>query len=158
MQPTENLKVTLPTFADAVSIAVVMDDHDHPAGIFNHWVIWNIPASYARIPGVSIAIVENGELAWAGAYSYADLSAERPMTTDAACRAESISKSVTARGVMRLIEEGRMAELIPTGYEPDGTPVPPYVYPEDGSGGFFADTEDLARFVIATMDSSTIPS
>jgi len=27
----------------AKSIAVIMDDFDHPMGIFNHWVIWNIP-------------------------------------------------------------------------------------------------------------------
>ena len=77
VQPTKNLKVTSPAFADggsmprrysgrgedlsppleihdispdAQSIAVIMDDHEHPAGIFNHWVIWNIPASYGRIP------------------------------------------------------------------------------------------------------------
>lgn len=29
---------------DAKSIAIIMDDIDHPPfGIFNHWVIWNIP-------------------------------------------------------------------------------------------------------------------
>ena len=28
----------------AKSIAVIMDDLDHPFGMFNHWVIWNIPA------------------------------------------------------------------------------------------------------------------
>jgi hypothetical protein len=63
VQPTKNLTVTSPAFADggsmprqysgrgedlsppldipdispdAQSIAVIMDDHDHPAGIFNH--------------------------------------------------------------------------------------------------------------------------
>jgi Raf kinase inhibitor-like YbhB/YbcL family protein len=77
VQPSENLKVTSPAFANggsmptrysgrgddlsppldlheidsnARSISVVMDDHDHPAGIFNHWVLWNIPAGYTRIP------------------------------------------------------------------------------------------------------------
>ncbi|MFO8064990.1 MAG: serine hydrolase domain-containing protein [Spirochaetia bacterium] len=231
------------------------------------------------IPGVSIAVVENREPAWAGAYGYADLAEERPMTTDAVCRAESISKSVTARAVLKLIEEGRidpdapverylesidipdgrfaaegvtvsrllsntaglplgrvgpaveyapgsempskrsylaeevrlvqepgagfiysnvgfnllelvvenvsgqgfesymkeavleplgmreasyaweerLSGLMPTGYELDGTPVPPYVYPVNGSGGLFADTEDLARFVIATMEQQHTP-
>ena len=29
---------------DAKSIAIIMDDHDIPViGIFNHWIIWNIP-------------------------------------------------------------------------------------------------------------------
>lgn len=36
--------------AAAVSIAIIMDDLDHPMGIFNHWVIWNIPASLSEIP------------------------------------------------------------------------------------------------------------
>lgn len=29
--------------ADAVSVAVIMDDIDAPTGVFTHWVIWNIP-------------------------------------------------------------------------------------------------------------------
>lgn len=34
----------------AKSICVIMDDVDHPAGVFNHWVIWNIPATIREIP------------------------------------------------------------------------------------------------------------
>ena len=34
----------------AKTIAVIMDDLDHPLGVFNHWVIWNIPARYNPIP------------------------------------------------------------------------------------------------------------
>ena len=38
----------------AVSIAVIMDDLDHPMGIFNHWLMWNMPANRTGIPeGVS---------------------------------------------------------------------------------------------------------
>ncbi len=29
---------------DAKTVAVVMDDLDHPIGTYNHWVIWNLPA------------------------------------------------------------------------------------------------------------------
>lgn len=29
----------------AQSVSVVMDDLDHPAGVFNHWVIWNLPVA-----------------------------------------------------------------------------------------------------------------
>lgn len=35
---------------DAVSIAVIMNDMDHPVPAYNHWVIWNIPAMPV-IPG-----------------------------------------------------------------------------------------------------------
>ncbi len=29
---------------NAKTVAVVMDDLDHPIGTYNHWVIWNLPA------------------------------------------------------------------------------------------------------------------
>lgn len=41
--------------------------------------------------------------------------------------------------------------LIPHGYDLDGSEVPPYVYPEKGSGGLFATIDDIAAFVSATM-------
>ena len=34
----------------AVSIAIVMDDLDHPIGAYNHWVMWNIPAACTSVP------------------------------------------------------------------------------------------------------------
>ena len=35
---------------DAKTIAIIMDDLDNPIGVYNHWVIWNIPASFDNIP------------------------------------------------------------------------------------------------------------
>lgn len=60
------------------------------------------------IPGTALAIVKQGRPAWAAAYGYADREAGRPMTTDTYCRVESISKSVTAWGMMKLVQEGKM--------------------------------------------------
>lgn len=34
----------------AKTIAIIMDDLDHPLGVYNHWVIWNIPSSFWNIP------------------------------------------------------------------------------------------------------------
>lgn len=251
---------------------------DAPVAAFSAHLDRRIPGLMDRydIPGVAIALVEDGRMVWAGAYGYADVAEGRPMTTRAVCRAESISKSVTAWGVMKLVEQGRidpaapvsrylseveidasrfpgdevtiarllsnsagmpigtvgpeveyapgaprpakrdylagetqlvqapgggflysnvgfnlleivvenvtgrdfeaymkdevleplgmrnasyaweprMRDLMPTGYELDGTPVPPYVYPVAGSGGLFADVEDLARFVSASVSGS----
>lgn len=62
------------------------------------------------IPGVNIALIQKGETLWSKAYGYADLEKGRRMTTDTYCRVESISKSVTVWGVMKLVEEG-MIEL-----------------------------------------------
>jgi CubicO group peptidase (beta-lactamase class C family) len=67
-----------------------------------------IPPLMARydVPGVSIALVRRGELVWSASYGYADRGRARPMTVEAVCRAESISKSVTAWGVLKLVERG----------------------------------------------------
>lgn len=58
------------------------------------------------IPGVSMAIVGGGEMIWSGAYGYANRGRKIPMEIKTVCRAESISKSVTAMGLMTLIEDG----------------------------------------------------
>lgn len=60
------------------------------------------------IPGVSVALIQGGKVAWTKAYGYADLEKGRPMTTDTLLMAQSISKSVTAWGVMKLVEAGRI--------------------------------------------------
>lgn len=60
------------------------------------------------IPGATIAVVKKGDIVWTHAYGYADLEKGRRMTNDTYCRVESISKSVTAWGVMKLAEQGRI--------------------------------------------------
>ncbi len=61
-----------------------------------------------EIPGVNIAVIKKGETVWSKAYGYADVAQGRKMTTDTRCRVESISKPVTAWGVMKLVEQGKM--------------------------------------------------
>ena len=61
-----------------------------------------------EIPGVNIALIQEGGIIWSKAYGYADLEQGRKMTIDAICRVESISKSVTAWGLMKLVEQGKV--------------------------------------------------
>ena len=58
------------------------------------------------VPGVGMAIVRDGELAWAAAYGLADRAAGRPMEMASVYQVGSISKPVTARGIMLLAERG----------------------------------------------------
>lgn len=67
----------------------------------------NLMEKYS-IPGVNTAIVREGEIVWSKAYGYADIDAGREMTTDTYLRVESISKSVTAWGVMKLVEQDKI--------------------------------------------------
>ena len=60
------------------------------------------------IPGVAVAVVSEGEAAAQNAYGLADVAEGSPMTVDTIGRAESISKSVTAWGVMHLVEQGTL--------------------------------------------------
>lgn len=58
------------------------------------------------IPGVSIAVINNGELEWAKGYGMADSSENRIVTTETLFLAGSISKPVATTRVHQLKEEG----------------------------------------------------
>lgn len=57
-------------------------------------------------PGVSIAVINNGELEWAKGWGMADSSENRAITTETMFLAGSISKPVAATRAHQLMEEG----------------------------------------------------
>ncbi len=61
-----------------------------------------------KVPGLAAAVAVDGRLVWSTALGYADWEAKRPVTTTTRFRIGSISKSLTAAGLMRLVEEGRI--------------------------------------------------
>ena len=63
----------------------------------------------ARIPGASIAVIENNAIVLAKGYGVSDLKASTPVTTETVFRAGSISKSLTSIGIMMLVEEGKLS-------------------------------------------------
>lgn len=65
----------------------------------------NLMRSY-EIPGCSIALVKEREIVWTQAYGYADVESSRMLTVDTPMSVQSITKSVTAWGIMRLVEKG----------------------------------------------------
>lgn len=60
------------------------------------------------VPGVSVAVLAGGEIAWARGYGLADVEAARPVTPDTLFQAASISKPVAALAALQLVEEGRL--------------------------------------------------
>ena len=62
-----------------------------------------------KIPGASVAVIENGEIVFAKGYGYADMAQHSPATADTPFRAGSISKGVTAIAVMSLVEQGKLS-------------------------------------------------
>jgi len=61
-----------------------------------------------HVPGISVAVVENGKLEWASGFGFADLENNVPATEHTLFRLASISKSLTAAGAMELVERGQL--------------------------------------------------
>ena len=57
-----------------------------------------------QIPGVSIAVIDNGEIAWAKGFGWADLENSRPVTTKTLFQAQSITKTLTSLAVVKTLQ------------------------------------------------------
>ena len=62
-----------------------------------------------EIPGLSLAIIQNGRIAVARGYGVVDKSTQAPVTTTTLFQAGSISKPVSALGALHLVEQGRLS-------------------------------------------------
>ena len=62
--------------------------------------------AFSKVPGVSIAVIERGAIAWTRGYGLA--YGQRPVTPDTLFQSGSISKPVTAVAAMREVEAGRL--------------------------------------------------
>ena len=62
----------------------------------------------ARVPGVSVAIAWKNELVYSRAFGFADLESQSAATPRTAFRTASVAKPLTATGVMRLVEDGKI--------------------------------------------------
>jgi CubicO group peptidase (beta-lactamase class C family) len=65
--------------------------------------------AFYKVPGVSVAVFENGKLAWAKGYGVRDAEGTAPVDAETLFQAGSISKPVTAVAVMRLVERGLLS-------------------------------------------------
>ncbi len=97
---------------------------------------WTLVArmTHYGVPGVSIAVINDGRLEWARGYGLARAGDTAPVTADTLFQAASLSKSVTAVAALSLVEAGQLdldADIntrltswkIPTAPIAAGTPV-----------------------------------
>lgn len=61
------------------------------------------------VPGVGLALVRDGRLVWVLGCGWADVAAEREVTPETVFNIGSISKTVAAWGLMKLVEEKKLA-------------------------------------------------
>jgi CubicO group peptidase (beta-lactamase class C family) len=71
------------------------------------WTLAERMAFY-KIPGVSVAVVDGGKIAWARGFGVKAAGGHDPVTPDTLFQAASISKPFAALATMRLVEDGRL--------------------------------------------------
>ena len=64
-------------------------------------------------PGIAIAVSVDGETVWSEGFGYANLEHRVPLAPSVKFRVGSISKSMTAAAVAKLVEEGRLDLDVP---------------------------------------------
>ena len=64
--------------------------------------------SYYNLHGISIAVIHNYKIEWAKGYGWADTSEHRPVTPLTLFQAASISKSLNAVGVLKLVQDKKL--------------------------------------------------
>ena len=79
----------------------------------------------ADIPGISIALIENGRTAWLGSLGTVDPATNTPVTDHTRFSAASLSKPVFAYAVLKLVDQGKLDLDTPlTHYWPADSPYP----------------------------------
>jgi CubicO group peptidase (beta-lactamase class C family) len=74
------------------------------------WLQAHVPALMREhhVPGVSIAVVQQGRVAWAQGFGVDDVRNPRPVTTDTVFEACSMSKPILALSALQLVQQGRL--------------------------------------------------
>jgi CubicO group peptidase (beta-lactamase class C family) len=60
----------------------------------------------AKVPGLALALIEDGQVSYTHAYGYANVEKQQPLRTDSIMYAASLTKAVFAYTVMQLVDEG----------------------------------------------------
>jgi CubicO group peptidase (beta-lactamase class C family) len=64
--------------------------------------------AFFKVKGLSIAVVNNYKVVWAKGYGWADEKEKRPVTTETLFEPGSISKSLNAVGVLKLVKDKKL--------------------------------------------------
>jgi CubicO group peptidase (beta-lactamase class C family) len=67
------------------------------------------------IPGMSVAVVEDGAVVWAGGFGFADVERRTEATADTSYHLASVTKPIAATMIMQLVEEGLISLDDPIG-------------------------------------------
>ncbi len=124
------------------------------------------------LPTLSIAVVDDQDLAWANGYGLADPDGNVPATAETVYRVASVSKLFTALAVMQHVEQGDLDLDAPiTTYLPDFQPDNPFETPitlrqlhshrsglvrEPPVGHYFDPTEPSLAAMVASLNETML--
>jgi CubicO group peptidase (beta-lactamase class C family) len=63
---------------------------------------------FHKVPGVSIAVIQDGRVEWARGFGVKEAGKSDPVTPETMFQAASISKPITALAALRLVQDGRL--------------------------------------------------
>jgi CubicO group peptidase (beta-lactamase class C family) len=74
-------------------------------------VRWKLAERMAdsHVPGLSIAVIDDGKIAWARGFGVREAGTNEPVTTSTLFEAQSISKAVAATATLFLVNSGRLS-------------------------------------------------
>jgi uncharacterized protein (TIGR03437 family) len=91
--------VTLPAAAQTgIAMESMRAFDDGIQAFMNRW----------SVPGAALAVAKNGKLIYARGFGMADTAISQPVEPDSLFRIGSVSKTVTAMAVLKLVEEGKL--------------------------------------------------
>ena len=62
----------------------------------------------AKVPGLSVAVAMDGKIVWSEGFGYADLEAKKAVVPTTRFRIGSVSKPLTAAGLVLLVQRGQL--------------------------------------------------
>jgi CubicO group peptidase (beta-lactamase class C family) len=65
--------------------------------------------AHSKVPGVSVAFFDHGQIKWTRSYGFADVAGKKPVTTETLFQAASISKPISALAALRLVQKGKLS-------------------------------------------------
>ena len=102
-----------------------------------------------NLPGAAVALIEEGEVAWVRGFGVANRADGRTMNSETMFNVASVSKPITALGIMRLAEQGKL-DL--------DAPVSKYLKRWSLPAGQFDADEVTARRILSHTAGLSMPS
>lgn len=100
--PVDSNQARITRIENGLLPAVVMKGAAHPR------MTLAARMAHYKVPGVSVAVINNGAIEWARGFGVSDAESKSPVTPDTLFQAASISKPVAAMAALSLVEKGTL--------------------------------------------------